>query len=303
MVENSETIRKPPGTGSFGGVFGAKCACPPLFSRFSDRFFVSHFAGLTCVILVFVSTPLHAAEPTTPTKIIRPFNGKNLDGFYTFQKDTGHQDPNKVYSVSNGMIHISGEGRGYLATEEAYRDYHLSIEYKWGKRTDGSGYVRNSGILLHKINPDSVWPTSIEVQLAQGCEADLIVIRGKDENGKPEPATITSEVRIAADKKSRWQPGGKKLKYSGRQFWWSKHQVGFKEKLDTRGKDDVASPLGEWTRVECICRGDRITVKINGQTVNECFDVHPSAGRILLQNEGNEIYFRNFELRPLKRSE
>lgn len=262
----------------------------------------SCFAELGCLILAVGSALVNADEPLTPSELIRPFNGKDLAGFYTFQKDTGRKDPNNVFTVDDRMIHISGQGRGYLATEKAYRDYHLSIEYKWGKRTDGSGYVRNSGILLHKINPDNVWPTCIEVQLAQGCEGDLIVIPGKDPSGKPEPATISSEVRIAADKRSRWHPGGQKLKYSGRQFWWSKHQVGFKEKLDTRGKDDVASPLGEWTQVECICRADRITVKINGQTVNECFDVHPSGGRILLQNEGNEIYFRNFELRPLKKS-
>ena len=44
---------------------------------------------------------------------------------------------------------------------------------------------------------------------------------------------------------------------------------------------------------------DRITVSINGEIVNECFDVFPSSGRILLQNEGNEIYFNKFELYPL----
>ncbi|MCP4509752.1 MAG: hypothetical protein GY826_25535 [Fuerstiella sp.] len=33
---------------------------------------------------------------------------------------------------------------------------------------------------------------------------------------------------------------------------------------------------------------------------NECYDVYPAAGRILLEDEKNEIHFRNFELRPLK---
>ena len=42
-----------------------------------------------------------------------------------------------------------------------------------------------------------------------------------------------------------------------------------------------------------------ITIKINGMTVNECFDARPAAGKILLQTEGHEVYFRNFELRPL----
>lgn len=237
-------------------------------------------------------------QPITPQRPIRLFNGKDFDGLSTWLKEGGRKDPKNVFSVDSGTIHISGEGAGYVATEKEYANYHLHVEYKWGKKTDGSKYVRNSGVLLHKINSDRVWPTCIEVQLAQGCEGDLIVIRG---GGKAYPASITCETRLADDGRTRWHKGGKPTVYSGKQFWWSKHQVGFKELLDTRGKDDIASPLGQWTRVECICRGNRITVKINGVTVNECFDANPAAGKILLQNEGNEIYFRNFELRPLKK--
>lgn len=243
--------------------------------------------------------PPEAGGPVAPDKSVSLFNGKDLSGWYTYQKETGYDDPHGVYSVEDGMIHISGEGAGYLATRRAYRDYHLSLEYKWGERTDGSKYVRNSGVLLHKTNVDHVWPTSIEVQLAQGCEGDFIVIRGETAEGKPGDATITCETRLAEDKKTRWQRGGEKTVYSGRQFWWSNHQPFFKELRDTRGKDDVASPLGEWTKVECLCRGDWITIKINGVTVNECFDARPSAGRILLQNESNEVYFRNVELKPV----
>jgi hypothetical protein len=261
-------------------------------------------AALAVLMLAVASTaarsePPPPGEPLSPDKPIQLFNGRDLSGWYTYQKETGYDDPHGVYSVEGGMIHVSGEGAGYLATEKAYRDYHLSVEYKWGERTDGSKYVRNSGVLLHKTNVDRVWPTSIEVQLAQGCEGDFIVIRGQKKNGEPGDATITCETRIAEDNKTRWQKGGKKTVYSGRQFWWSNHQPFFKELRDTRGKDDVASPLGEWTKVECLCRGMRITIKINGVTVNECFDARPSAGRILLQNERNEVYFRNVVLRPL----
>ena len=71
--------------------------------------------------------------------------------------------------------------------------------------------------------------------------------------------------------------------------------------LDTRGRDDVESPLGEWTRVECLCDGGRITVRVNGTTVNECHDVFPAAGKILLQCEGFELFVRKFELHPLKK--
>jgi hypothetical protein len=248
-----------------------------------------------------------AEAPVAPEReVVKLFNGRDLSGFRTWLKATGRDDPERVFRAEDRMIHISGEGAGYLATEQAYRNYHLVLEYKWGRKTDGSKYVRNSGVLLHGVGPDGgaggVWMTSLECQLAQGCEGDLIVIRGKDDGGQAIPATIACETEIAADGKTRWKPGGKKTIYSGKQFWWSKHQPFFEELLDTRGRDDAASPLGQWTKVECVCDGNRVTIKINGQTVNECFDVLPAAGRILLQNEGNEIWFRNVELHPLKKS-
>jgi hypothetical protein len=244
------------------------------------------------------------ANPVIPRKVIRPFNGKDLSGFTTWLKKTGREDPKHVFRVEDGMIRCGAEDMGYLATEDAYQDYHLIVEYKWGALNRAFETVRNSGILLHGVGPDGsqegLWMTSTECQLAQGCEGDLIVIPGKTAEGKPFPATITSETIVAEDGRTRWHDGGKPTKYMGRQFWWSKHQPFFKELIDTRGKDDVASPLGEWTKVECLCTGTRITVKINGVTVNECYDCQPAAGKILLQTEGHEVYFRNLELRPLE---
>jgi hypothetical protein len=130
---------------------------------------------------------------------------------------------------------------------------------------------------------------------------DLIVIRGKDEKGETIPVSITSDVKLGSDKRPRWTEGGTKTVFTGRQLWWSKHDLDFKELLDTRGKDDVESPLGEWTKVECVCDGATITVIVNDTTVNKAYDVTPAVGKILLQCEGFELYVRKFELHPLKK--
>jgi len=263
-----------------------------------------HILPVVCVLLrLALGSPLPAAEAVRPEKPADLFNGRDFTGLYVWAKGTGRDDPKQVFSVRDGLIHCTGEVNGVLTTEQAYRDYHVSVEYKWGEKIYGSKYVRNSGLLLHGVGPDGGangnWLTSIEVQLAQGCVGDLIVIRGKDEQGQTIPATLTSDTVKASDGKTRWQAGGQKTVYSGKQFWWSQHEAGFQELIDTRGKQDVDSPLGEWTKVECICQGDRVRVLINGHVVNEAYDVFPAAGKIMLQSEGFEVWFRNFKIKPL----
>jgi hypothetical protein len=247
------------------------------------------------------------ADATTPTAVTPLFNGKDLSGFTTWLRDTKAADPRKVFRVTDGMFHATGDGFGYAATEKSYRDYRLTLEYKWGTKTDGGKYVRNSGVLLHGTGPDGgaggTWMASVECQLAQGCNGDLIVIRGKDAAGQTIPVSITSDVVLGPDKRPRWKAGGQKTVFTNRQLWWTNHDPDFKELLDTRGKNDVESKLGEWTRVECVCEGSTITVSINGTVVNRAYDVFPAAGKILLQCEGFEVFFRKVELHPLKKHE
>ncbi len=261
------------------------------------------------LLFALCCSPVIAADkpaPVVPTEVVRLFNGKDLAGMTTWLKDTKREDPRKVFSVQGDVLHISGDGFGYIATDKEYRDYHLVVEFKWGKKTDGGKYVRNSGILLHATGPDGgaggTWMSSIECQLAQGCVGDLIPIRGKDAKGEAIAVRFTSDVMLGPDKRPRWKKGGEKLTFTGRQLWWTLHDPDFKELLDTRGKNDVESPLGEWTRVECFCEGSTITIKVNGHEVNHCYDAFPAAGKVLLQCEGFELFVHKFEIQPLKKS-
>jgi hypothetical protein len=255
------------------------------------------------VALTALSSEDAPKETIAPKEVVRLFNGKDLTGLYSWLKNSGRKDPKGVFTVKDGMIHISGEDHGYLATDKEYRDYRVIVEYRWGERTFGSKTVRNSGILLNAIGPDGgaggTWPSCIECQLAQGCVGDLIVIRGKDADGKVIPVAFKSDVVLGPDRRPRWKDGGEVRLFERGQLWWTKHDPDYKELIDTRGKDDVESPLGQWTRVECTCSSGRISVRVNGTHVNECFDAFPSAGKVLLQSEGFEMDVRRFELHPL----
>jgi len=71
------------------------------------------------------------------------------------------------------------------------------------------------------------------------------------------------------------------------------------DKKGYRGREDVESPFGEWTRLEVIARGDSLQYFVNGVLVNEAFECKPSEGRLLLQTEAAEMIVRRYELHPL----
>ena len=248
-----------------------------------------------------------ADAPRRPDRVTPLFNGRDLAGLTTWLEDARRDDPRRVFTVApDGSLRISGDGFGYVGTARPYRDYRLVVEYRWGERTAGKS-VRNSGILLNAVGPDggvrNTWMPSVEVQLAQGCVGDLVVIRNDPaEVPGATPVRFTADSADGPDGHPRWRAeGGAPRTFESGQFWWTRHDPEFGEQLDTRGRDDVESPKGEWTRVECTVDGDRIAVRVNGVLVNECRAVSPAGGgRILLQTEGSELFVRAFELHPLR---
>ncbi len=75
----------------------------------------------------------NGASAVSPTNgVIKLYNSKNFDGLTTWLSDTKYEDPRGVFSIEDGIIHLTGDGFGYVRTNERYRDYHLIIEFKWG---------------------------------------------------------------------------------------------------------------------------------------------------------------------------
>lgn len=252
-------------------------------------------------------------DTTAAAEALRPveepiviFNGKDLDGFYTYIHGHGHEDPDAVFTVRDGQLQISGQGYGGLITKEAYRDYHLVLEFRWGKRTwgDRAERSRDSGLLFHCHGADGGfggrWMASIEAQIIEGGVGDILVLSGADPvTGKPLPTSLSVETTTDRDGEKVWQKGGERQSFTGGRInWWGRDED-WEDKIGFRGKRDVESPYGDWTRMDVICDGGHVVYQVNGVTVNEAFDATPNAGKLLLQTEQAEMIVRRFELWPL----
>ena len=195
------------------------------------------------------------------------FNGKDLSGWSIFlnHKDKAVEpqaDPRGVFKVQDGAIHISGEEFGCLTTKAEYADYRLRLEVKWG---------------------DKKWPPRDQPK-TQRDSGILVHCVG------PEKVWMKSiECQIQErDFGDFYMVDGTTLEAGGKV---QKGRV-------VRTKD-MEKPNGEWNVVEMICDGDSITNIVNGEVVNKGTKASVTKGRILLQSEGAEVFYRNITLTPL----
>ncbi|RUL89728.1 3-keto-disaccharide hydrolase [Tautonia sociabilis] len=164
-----------------------------------------------------------------------------------------------VWTVKDGVLYCSGRPNGYIRTDRDYKDYKLTLQWRFPEGSSGG----NSGVLVHTSEPGAIgiWPKSIEVQLFSGDAGDFWVI-GTDLDVPNEEAR---------------KKGRRHLNLT----------------------DGSEKPIGEWNQMEIVCKGDTITVTVNGDLVNEATNCTVTEGAISLQSEGVPIEFREIVLTPL----
>lgn len=244
---------------------------------------------VACALLIQVGPdPLKAGEgrPDIPPhgKAVVLFDGAHPDSFDSFIRTKGlNNDPDHVFRMEQKIIHISGSEFGYLITKREFSNYYLRAEFKWGEATHAprEGKARDSGILFHIQGPQKVWPTSIEFQICEGQTGYFYMTDG---------ASLTGN-----DGKRVTGPPGSAARIERFHAGPLKDVVGYR---DPTG--EVEKPHGEWNLVELVVQGDHVKQYLNGKFVNEGSGAYPSSGKILIQSEGAEVFFRNINLFPLK---
>jgi hypothetical protein len=194
------------------------------------------------------------------------FNSKDKTGWYNYLDTLGKDnDIHNNFAVENGAVHVMGKYFGYMSTKKSYANYYLKVVFKWGTKQYAPRQTgkRDAGILYHfaQMEKDTVWPKSIECQIQEEDCGDIWCVQHSN-----------------VDSPNKWETA-----------WDQKH---------ISRTANFEHPRGEWNTVEIICNGNEVEHYVNGHLVN-WGKSSLSEGRILLQSEGAEIYYKSVELIPL----
>lgn len=296
-------------------------------SRLNSRTAKTVFSpGIILILAIFFSLASCASEQNSPETDSENsaaaetlFNGKNLNGWYTFMKnpeptsevsglertDDGvylepiglNRDPLNVFTVveedGEPAIRISGEVFGILVTEKEYEDYHLKLEFKWGeeKYPPRENLKMDSGILYHSIGEEGawgdVWMKSLECQVQETDCGDYISV---DTVMVDIPAFQNEE-----DGSFYFHPDSSLITFSPERAYCEFYQ-------------DYENPMGEWNTMEIYTMDGNSVHLVNGQPnmkvtnsrhIVNGEEVPLTKGKIQLQSEGAEIFYRNIELTPI----
>jgi hypothetical protein len=279
-------------------ILGLVIAAIMLYSRPERRLWAEDSTPATSSVL---SAPAgRADEPWIPL-----FNGRDLDGWYTFlQKHGKNSDPDRVITIEDGSIHLykhAADGShvvmGYIGTDNEYGNYHLRLQYRWGQKKFEPRFKmkRDAGLYYHILGADAVWPRALQFQIEQTNVGDLIALHGFAVDTSIDPKTRGADIPTYQNR----EHGGEPRVLGGRGIAYQKHLAG---EFEVEG----------WNTAEVVARGDTTVHILNGHVVNEGRNVRLAdpekpgtsrpimGGRIALEIEAAEIYFRNVELQNLK---
>jgi hypothetical protein len=211
-----------------------------------------------------------APESGPESRAIALFDGQSLAGWNAdVPAADAAPDLRPSFVARDGLLVSLGSPEGHLITEGSFRDYRLSIEYRW------PGEPGNCGVLVHASTPRRLYgmfPQSIEVQLHSGNAGDFWCI-GED--------IAVPDMIARRGPPETWGVDGERARRIANLT------------------DGSERPAGQWNLLEIECRADTISVWVNGDPVNFGSGCTANAGRIALQAEGALCEFRRIDLLPL----
>ncbi|MEO6093798.1 MAG: DUF1080 domain-containing protein [Novosphingobium sp.] len=261
-----------------------------------------HAIGSAAAALALAPARLLAAAPTEPNWR-KLFNGRDLDGWTIFQQGVGNRDAHQAIAIDQGMLHFLGpdfDGPasatfGHIATVQEWHDFHLRLEFRWGERRFAPRGLqrRNSGVLYHMAPEiDRLFPDCVEFQVEEGDVGDAVMVNTKALQGPLLGGTPLWPTYFPGLPRSYQEP----LVAGGFARQWLRHS-GVYEKLDG------------WNTLDLYAFDDQAAHLVNGRIVTTLFAMIDRGaaplkkGRIALEFEAAEVWFRNVAIRPIDATE
>ena len=272
---------------------------------------------LLCIAVVLLAGPFIAstAETASSSGWTRLFNGTNLNGWYIVLRNSRSNDTNHLVQVENGMLHMyrdaqagSAQPSGYIVTDKEYSNYHLRVEYKWGEKRFQPRLKtrRDAGIMYHVVGKDGVWPRSIECQIQENDVGDIFTVNTRL-TATVDPAT-TNLVGVVTTNDAGVIHTNMVVRPV---FDDSEKGISFVQGVGDGIRRVIRSPMNEhedWNTVEVIVHGDEAVYIVNGKMNNRASKIQEKVngewvplrkGKIALQLEFAEVYYRNVQIQEL----
>ena len=203
-----------------------------------------------------------------------------------------------VHEGDQTIIKVSGEYYGCLITKKEYENYHFQLKYKWGNKKWAyrKNLLKDSGILYHSVGPMGVeywrsWMLSQEFQIMEGHTGDFwsqansaIDIRAYKPESVLNPMAHESQDFITLGMNSPYR------NYCLR-------------------SSNYENPHDEWNTLDLYCFEDKSLHVVNGEIVmilknsryidEDGKDVPLTKGKIQIQSEAAEIFFKDIKIRKL----
>jgi Domain of Unknown Function (DUF1080) len=227
-----------------------------------------------------------------------PGLARRVDG--TYAEVVGrNRDPRDVFSVvqieGEPAIRISGEVYGALITQAEYENYHLRLQFRWGttRWPPRPLQPRDTGCCYHSVGPLGAsygfWMRSFEFQIQEGDVGDFYSLAGV-------MVDVHAEATDPSNPKSdlRYAPAAPKV-------------VGTTRRVIKAAT--VERPLGDWNTLDLYCLDQTSVHVVNGRTMVALSglrqkvgdaEVPLARGKLQLQSEAAEVFFRAIAIRPLR---
>lgn len=235
---------------------------------------------ILAMLFASVSTNTRAAND------IELFNGKDFTGwtFYLEEKDYNLGGKGKISDFATvkpgGVIEMNPTLHGALMTEKDYHNYTLHAEWRW---VDPKAR-NNSGVFL-RTRPPFAWDWE------NGENARVYMVQLQPPNSGDVWVLGYNESKLTTDRARSYKPFGD-LEVVQAQGGHHRRHLKMKDA-------NTEKPVGEWNAADVTIDGKKITVRINGELVNEGTNLVDLPGRVGLESEFGPIQFRNLRLTPI----